>query len=476
MLMSLIPDRLGLYADYYELTMAMGYYECGRQDEQAAFDYFFRTNPFGNGFTVFAGLRDLLDMLTRFRYSDVELNYLRGLGFPDDFLSFLGGFRFRGTIHSVEEGEVVFPGEPLMRVEGTLLEAQLIESLLLNVINFESLVATKAQRIRLVAGNRLFSEFGLRRGQGLGAVMASRAAVIGGADSTSNVLCGQRYGIPVSGTQAHSWIQSFDTELEAFQAYAGVHGDATILLVDTYDTIRSGVPNAIKVAHEMEAKGQKLRGIRLDSGDLAYLSKMARKMFDAEGLEYVKIVASNQLNEWVIKSLITEQEAPLDAFGIGTELITGKPDAALDGVYKLCWVNGKPRMKISENVEKQTLPGVKKLIRFYDSEGHFYRDGIFLEGEDPAGSPVIFHPLHTGKYTRIEPLKYEYLLRPVFSDGRILTEDKSPAEISAYLKQRMAALPAEHTRFISPHLYKVGISKGLLDMKNRLQSEINRLT
>lgn len=474
--MSLFPEMIGLYTDYYELTMARGYYECGRKDEQAVFDYFFRTNPFGNGFTVFAGLRDLLDLISRFRYSEVELRYLRGLGFPDDFLAFLGDFRFRGTIHSVEEGEVVFPGEPLMRVEGTLLEAQLIESLLLNVINFESLVATKAQRIRMVAGSRSFSEFGLRRGQGLGSVMASRAAVIGGADSTSNVLCGHKYDIPVSGTQAHSWIQSFDSELEAFRAYARVHGSATILLVDTYDTIRSGIPNAIKVAHEMEQDGQRLLGIRLDSGDLAYLSKMARKMFDSEGLDYVKIVASNQLNEWVIKSLIAEQEAPLDAFGVGTELTTGKPDAALDGVYKLSSVNGKPRMKISENIEKLTFPGVKQLVRFYDSEGYFYRDGIFLEGESPELSTVIFHPLHTEKYTRIAGMKHEYLMKPVYTDGKNLTEDKTPAEISAFLKQRLAALPVEHTRFISPHLYKVGISEGLLDLKNRLQSDIKRFT
>lgn len=474
--MPLIPEKIGLYTDYYELTMARGYYECGRKNEPAVFDYFFRTNPFGNGFTVFAGLRDLLDLLLHFRYSDTELSYLRGLGFPDDFLGCLEEFRFRGTIHSVEEGEVVFPGEPLMRVEGTLLETQLIESLLLNVINFESLVATKAQRIRLAAGDRLFSEFGLRRGQGLGAVMASRAAVIGGADSTSNVLCGQQYDIPVSGTQAHSWIQSFESELDAFRAYARVHGNSTILLVDTYDTIRSGIPNAIKVAHEMEQNGQNLLGIRLDSGDLAYLSKMARRMFDSEGLPYVKIVASNQLNEWVIRSLITEQDAPLDAFGVGTELITGKPDAALDGVYKLCSVNGKPRMKISENVEKMTLPGVKQLVRFYDADGHFFRDGIYLEGEDPVHSPVIFHPLHTEKFTRVEGLKYEYLIRPVFSEERILIQDKSPVEISGYLKKRLSALPAEHTRFIRPHLYKAGISEGLLELKNRLQNEFKRFT
>ena len=369
--MPIFPENSGLYTDYYELTMAYGYFRKGRAQETAVFDYFFRTNPFKNGFTVFAGLRDFLEMLGHFRYGEAELEYLRKLNYPTDFLDYLASFSFRGNIYSVEEGEVVFPGEPLMRVEGTLIEAQLIESMLLNVLNFESLVATKAFRVRQAAGPRIFSEFGLRRAQGLGALMASRAAVIGGADSTSNTMAAMKYGIPESGTQAHSWIQSFDSELEAFQAYAEVHGSKTILLVDTYDTLRSGIPHAIATAKTMEARGERLSGIRLDSGDLAYLSKKARKMLDHAGLSYVKIVASNQLNEDVIRSLLHEQDAPIDAFGVGTELVSAKPDAALDGVYKLSAVNGSPRMKISENVEKVTLPGVKSLIRFYDPRDSF---------------------------------------------------------------------------------------------------------
>lgn len=469
--MALIPETLGLYTDYYELTMTYGFFKKNRTHETAVFDYFFRTNPFQGGFTVFAGLRDLLELLDQFRFSDADLGYLRAQGFSDDFLHWLSQFRFRGNIYSVEEGEIVFPQEPVLRVEGNLLEAQLLESALLNVLNFQSLVATKAFRIRQVVGDRLFSEFGLRRAQGLGAIMASRAACIGGADSTSNVLAACKYGIPPSGTQAHAWIQSFDSELEAFHAYAEVHGSSTILLVDTYDTLRSGVPNAIRVAREMETHGERLRGIRLDSGDLAYLSKKARKMLDDAGLEYVSIVASNQLNEHVIKSLLTDQQAPIDAFGVGTELASAKPDAALDGVYKLSAINGTPRMKISENIEKVTLPGIKSLIRFYDADGFFFRDGIFLEEESLAGADTIFHPVYPEKNTTVAGLRCEHLLKPVFAEGKVLIANKTPKELFGYLKERAARLPAEHQRFIRPHLYKVGISRRLLELRNALMSK-----
>jgi nicotinate phosphoribosyltransferase len=469
--MSFYQGSIGLYTDYYELTMARGYFDFGRQNESAVFDYFFRTNPFQNGFTVFAGLRDFLQMIQQFRFSDNDLHFLSKQGFSDAFLKFLAGFQFRGRIYSVEEGELVFPNEPIVRVEGTLVEAQLIETLLLNVLNFQSLVATKAYRIRQVTGDRIFSEFGLRRAQGPGGIMASRAAAIGGADSTSNVMAAALYNIPVSGTQAHSWIQSFSGEYEAFSAYASVHGSNTILLVDTYNTLKSGLPNAIRVAREMENRGERLKGVRLDSGDLAYLSKKARKMLDSEGLHYVKIVASNQLNEYVIKSLLTEQDAPIDAFGVGTELAAGKPDAALDGVYKLSAVNGSPRMKISENIEKVTLPGIKKLIRFSDNEGMFYRDGIFLEEEKISDETSIFHPVYPEKNTRVTGLKSENLLNPVYADSINLLSDKNPLEIYGYLKKRIACLPVEHLRFIRPHLYKVGVSKGLLDMRTKFVAE-----
>jgi nicotinate phosphoribosyltransferase len=466
--MPLSPDSIGLYTDFYELTMALGYFRKGRQDETAVFDYFFRTNPFENGFTVFAGLGDFLEMLEKFRYSSSDLEYLKSQGFPDDFLDYLAGFNFRGTVSSVEEGEIAFPREPLIKITGNLIENQLIESLLLNIINFESLVATKAYRIRQVAGNRGFSEFGLRRAQGWGSIMASRASCIGGADSTSNVLAAKKYGITPSGTQAHSWIQSFGNELEAFRSYAEIHGNDSIFLADTYDTLRSGIPNAIRVAKEMEARGERLKGIRLDSGDLAYLSKKARIMLDEAGLDYVLIVASNQLNENVIRSLLTEQGAPIDSFGVGTELVSAKPDAALDGVYKLAEVGGFPRMKISENVVKLTLPGNKKLVRFYDSEGFFYRDGIFLENESLSGDLVIHHPIYPEKNTNVTGLKSEILLQPVFHNGKSHLDDKTPYQIHEYLKERIALLPVEHQRFVRPHLYKTGISHELLQLRNEL--------
>jgi nicotinate phosphoribosyltransferase len=321
---------------------------------------------------------------------------LKTQGFKPEFLEYLNDFSFSGNIHSVKEGEIIFPYEPVLRVDGNIIECQLIESLLLNILNFESLIATKAFRIKLVSGNNIFSDFGLRRAQGFGAIHASRAACIGGATSTSNVLAGKLFGIPVSGTQAHSWIQSFDSELEAFREYAKVHPENSILLVDSYDTLKSGVPNAIIVAKEMEARGQQLSGIRLDSGHLAYLSKKARKMLDNAGLQKVKIIASNQLNEHVIKTLLQDQFAAIDAFGIGTELVTGKSDAALDGVYKLVEIDGQPKMKFSENIEKNTLPSKKQLYRFFDENGKFYRDAISHENENPNEINTIYHPLHPG--------------------------------------------------------------------------------
>ena len=312
----------------------------------------------------------------------------------------------------------------------------------------------------------------MRRAQGFGALHASRAACIGGAASTSNVLAGKLFNIPVSGTQAHSWVQSFDNELEAFRAFAEVHPENTILLVDTFNTLKDGIPNAIIVAKEMEQKGQHLKAIRLDSGDLAYLSKEARKMLNKAGLEYVKIIASNQLNEFVIKSLLHEQDAPIDAFGVGTELISGKSDAALDGVYKLTELNGLPKMKFSENIEKVTLPGKKQLVRYFDENGKFYRDGILNQNENPKKIQTLFHPVYPEKNTEIQNLKYQSLLQKVVNNGKILLKKKTPLNIHKYLKERAQLLPLEHKRFISPHLYKVGISKELMETQNALTKQL----
>lgn len=455
----------GLYTDMYEMTMAQGYFYLDKEEETASFDYFFRKNPFQGGYTLFAGLGSLLEELVSFRFSDDDIAYLDRQGFRKEFLDYLKNFRFKGTVWSVPEGDVVFPNEPLLRIEGTLIETQLVESLVLNYLNFQSLIATKAARIRRVAGDRLFADFGLRRAQGLGSLHASRAAVIGGAGATSNVLAGKQFGLAITGTQAHSWIQSFDDELTAFRKFTELYPDQAVILVDTYDTLQSGVPNAIKIAGELEKAGHKLGGIRLDSGDLAYLSKKARKMLDDAGLDYVKIIASNQLDEYVIRSL-NIQQAPIDGFGIGTRMITGMPDAALDGVYKLTSANGIPRLKISDNIEKVTLPGMKKIIRLLDADGNFAGDGIILEDEDPPDR--IVHPFEPRKFTETGKYKTEELQVQVMEKGEIMIPLSTPSEIAEYARTRLALLPEEHHRFEYPHVYKVGISPKLMQLRNDL--------
>ncbi len=465
-----LTNHIGLYTDFYELTMAQSYFFTQRVDDCATFDYFYRKNPFKGGYVVFAGLEELLHLISEFRYSEEDIAYLRKQGMKAEFLEYLKNFRFSGNIYSVKEGEIVFPNEPLLTVEANLIEAQLIETLILNYLNFQSLIATKARRIRDVVGERSFADFGLRRAQTLGGIHAARAAVIGGADATSNTYAGLAYDIPVTGTIAHSWVQSFDKEIAAFRKYAEINPKNTVLLVDTYDTLKSGVPNAIIVAKEMEAKGQKLQGIRLDSGDLAYLSQEVRKMLDDTGLEYVKIIASNQLNERILKSLLYEQNAQLDGFGIGTELITGQEDGALGGVYKLVESDGKPRLKISENVAKISLPCRKKLVRYFDADGKFYRDGILLRDQDPQ--LTIYHPFHYYKHTDVSNLEYEVLTEQVMRNGKTCIKPKSLKEIKEYSMQRFEQLPEGHKRFISPHIYKVGVAKDILDIRDKMITEV----
>lgn len=467
--MNTLTENSGLYTDFYELTMAQGYYLSGKGNENTVFDYYYRTNPYKGGYLVFAGLYDLLKILQNFKYNKENIEFLRNAGLRDEFLQYLETFQFKAKIYSVREGEIVFPNEPIVRVEGNIIEAQLIETLLLNYLNFQSLIATKACRIRNVIGDKTFSDFGLRRAQGLGGVHASRAAIIGGADSTSNVYSGFNYGIPVSGTQAHAWVQSFEEEIDAFRKYAEINPENTVLLVDTYNTLKSGVPNAIIIAKELEAKGYRLIGIRLDSGDLAYLSQKARKMLDDANLNYVEIFASNQLNEYVIKSL-NEQGAQIDGYGIGTELVTGKDTGALDGVYKLVENNEIPRLKISENIEKITMPGKKKLIRYLDSDGLFFRDGIILN--DETNIDKLYHPFHKDKNTDVSNYTSEELSKLVMENGKILIKEQTPGEINSYLKKRFAQLPDGHKRFISPHIYKVGISNNLMSLRDNMLKEI----
>lgn len=459
----------GLFTDFYELAMAQAYFLEGRADEEATFDYFYRKNPFGSGYVLFSGLQELLYTLEQFSYADEDIAYLRSIGFKEPFLEYLSTFTFRGSIRAPAEGEVVFPVEPLLVVKGRILELQIIETVLLNVLNFSSLISTKASRIKNVTGERPFSDFGLRRAQGTGGILASRAAVIGGASSSSNVLAGYHYGLPVGGTMAHSWVQTFDSELEAFRTFARQYPEACVLLVDTYNTLESGVPNAIKVAGEMEASGHQLKAIRLDSGDLAYFSKKARKMLDDNGLSYVKIVVSNQLDEYVIRSL-TLQHAPIDSFGIGTKLITGGDSGAMDGVYKLATYKGEPRMKVSDNIEKTTLPGDKETVRYLHEDGTFYADGIVLSEEQSTS--VIAHPHFSHKRSDISCFTAEPLLKEVMKDGEMVTEKISAAQSAAYARKRLKQLPPEHQRIEFPHHYKVGISTELEKLRDKFVENI----
>ncbi len=463
--MTLFTKSLGLYTDHYELTMAQGYFLNGRKEEQACFDYFYRKNPFKGSYVVFSGLSTLLEMLGNFRFDRSDIDYLESIGFDKKFLQYLENFSFKGSIYSVKEGEIVFPYEPAVRVEGNIIETQVIETLLLNVLNFESLIATKANRMRLAAGNKLLLEFGLRRAQGFGGIHATKAAISGGFDKTSNVFGAMQFGLESSGTMAHSWVQSFDDELTAFQTYADYFPDNCILLVDTYDTLKSGIPNAVIIANELQKKGHKLLGVRLDSGDLTYLSKKTRKMLDKEGLNDVKIVASNQLDEHIIQSLLT-QGAPIDVFGVGTSLSTGKDDAALDGVYKLSAIGEKPSIKVSENIAKMTLPGKKTIHRFTDQDQLFCADGIAFAGE--TAYPVIYHPTEKGKTKDISIYTREELIAPVMKNGEITSEMRSPQENAAYTLQRLQQLPEEHKRFLNPHVYKVGISESLMSKRDEL--------
>ena len=463
--MNILSNGSGIYTDYYQLTMAQGYFLTGRSESVSCFDYFFRENPFKGGYVIFAGLTDVLEMIEDFSFNDEILEYLRGLQFKEDFLQYLRTFKFQGTITSAREGELVFPLEPFLRVEGTLIEAQVIETLLLNIINFESLIATKASRVKSAAGTRRVVDFGLRRAQGLGGIHATKAAIIGGIDATSNVYAAYHNGFEVSGTQAHSWVQSFGDELTAFRAYAEIYPDNCVLLVDTYNTLRSGLPNAITVGQELERNGHRLRAVRLDSGDLAYLSKRARQMLDQAGLSYVKIAVSNQLDEYVIRSLLEDQESPIDLFGVGTRLITGQPAAALDGVYKLSMCDNEPRLKFSENYTKLTLPGVKSIYRYVNGDGTFCGDAVTLEGE-PAPENLI-HPFFPEQRSSLRHCPSEVLMQTVMVRG-VAAIKSTPRESAAYAQERLTHLAPEHKRFEFPHIYKVGISQELLNLRARL--------
>lgn len=453
------------YTDLYQLTMAQVYFRT-KPNGRAVFDYYFRTNPFDGGYTIFAGLENVLEILENLKFSASDISYLEQHNFEPSFLEYLKDFRFKGTVFSCKEGDVVFPNRPILQVEANIIEAQIIETVLLNMLNFQTLIATKASRIRLSAMDNTLLDMGLRRAHATGGYYATRAAAIGGFDSTSNVIAAKDFNIPCSGTMAHSFIQSYGDELEAFRDFAQIRPKHCVLLVDTYNTLKSGLPNAITVAKEMESRGDRLLGVRLDSGDLAYLAKKTRKMLDDANLEYVKIVASNQLDEFVINSL-KEQGAPIDIFGVGTNLVTGKPDASLGGVYKLSEFNGEPRIKLSENIIKTTLPFKKQVYRMLDENGMFYgADAIALASEDKINN--MFHPFDRTKSLELDRFQHEPLLERVMEDGKRLFPEQSTSEIAEYSKSRLALLPPEYKRFQNPHTYKVGLSSNLKEERDRL--------
>lgn len=458
--------------DFYQLTMAQVYFMRDLHQQPAVFDYFFRKNPFEGGYTIFAGLDEVLESIASLGFSASDLDFLRTQGFDASFLDYLADFRFTGSIYSIREGDLIFPYCPVMRVEGNLIETQLIETMLLNHLNFQSLIATKAARMREAAGQRTLIDFGLRRAQGLGGYAASRAAAIGGFDATSNVAAGRDFGLALSGTMAHAFIQSYAKELDAFRDFAFVWPDNVVFLVDTYNTLESGLPRAIEAALALERQGKRLLAIRLDSGDLAYLSKEARAMLDQAGLPYVKIAVSNQLDEYLIKSLL-DQHAPIDIFGVGTSLVTGYPDGALDGVYKLALLNEEPRIKCSEVSAKTTLPHKKQVYRLLDEQGLFWgADYICLSNE--AAVETIYHPFDPLKSLAIKGLAREPLLHPVFQKGKRLTESLSIQELREFSQSRIALLPVEYKRFLNPHRYKVSLSADLKSERDRLVLEISK--
>lgn len=455
------------YTDLYQVAMGQAYFLNGEHRRRATFDYFFRKAPAGGGYTVFAGLGEALELLRELHFSAQDIDYLASLGFDARYLEHLARLRFRGSVHGVREGDVIFPTEPVLRVAGNIVEVQLAETLLLNVLNFQSLIATKAARIRSVAGSAILSEFGLRRAPGLGGLWGSRAAVVGGFDSTSNLAAARRYGLRAEGTMAHSFIQLYEDELTAFRKFVEANPDRATLLVDTYDTLGSGVPNAITVGHELAARGGRLRAIRLDSGDLTFLSRKARSMLDAAGLHEVKIAASNQLDEYIVRSLL-QQGAPIDIFGVGTSLATGQPDAVLDGVYKLAAADDAPRIKISEALAKITLPGVKQVWRMFDADGRFHGADVVAMASESQPARMI-DPFDAGRTLGLSGLRGEAQLQPLMEDGEPLQPIASVADAARYCRERLALLPDEYKRLEYPHQYKVGVSDELHDLRNALR-------
>ncbi len=470
--------RLSMLADFYEFTMSNGYFENGKANETVYFDLFFRRIPDGGGFAIAAGLDQVIDYLLNLRFEEDEIEFLRSKNlFSDEFLEYLRNFKFECDVYAVPEGTPIFPGEPIITVKGPIIQAQLIETMLLLSINHQSLIATKASRIVRAADGRAVSEFGARRAQGyIGAVLGARAAYIAGCVGTSNSLCEMLYGIPCSGTMAHSWIQSFDTEYEAFVAYAKTYPDNCILLIDTFNVLNSGIKNAIKVFNEvLLPNGYRPKGVRIDSGDITYLSKKIRKILDENGFEDCKIMASNSLDEYIIRDTIL-QGAKIDMFGVGERLITSKSEPVFGGVYKLVAMEDKegniiPKIKISENVEKITTPHFKKVYRLYSNEtGKAMADLVTLFDEelDDTKPYTLFDPLHTWKKKTVENFTSINILKPIFKNGELVYTRPDTESIREYCLAQVDSLWDEVKRFENPHKYYVDLSHKLWGIRTDL--------
>lgn len=469
-----------LHTDLYQINMGYAYFKDGIHERKSYFDVYFRKIPFGGGYAVFAGLEKVVEYLNSFEFTDSDIEYLAGLGYEYDYLQYLKQMKFTGSIRSVREGEIVFGNEPLIRVEAPLIQAQIIETAILNIVNYQILIATKAARIKHLCPNEPCMEFGTRRAHEFdAAVWGARASIIGGFDSTSNVKAAKLFGIPCSGTHAHSFVQAYEDEKVAFKKYAAAHKDC-YFLVDTYDTLRSGIPTAIEVADELKDKINFL-GIRLDSGDIAYLSKEARKMLDAAGYPNAKVVASNDLDEATITHL-KQEGAKIDAWGIGTKLITAYDNPALGAVYKLACLedeNGNmvDRLKVSENPGKLTIPGIKRVYRIINKEnGMAAGDYIALESEDVSKEKSIklFHPTHTYLEKEVENFEARDLHVDVFRDGRQVYNIPSVQESAKYFKENKKTVWNEYLRLLNPEFYPVDLSTKCWENRNNILRKVTK--
>ena len=466
--MSMFDKRnLSMMMDLYEMTMSNGYFLEGNMDAMATFDVFFRKVPDNGGFAIFAGLEQVIDFIESIRFDQEDIEYFRSLGmFDERFLKYLSGFRFKGDIWAFDEGTVIYPNEPVLVVTAPMIDAQLVETAILAQVNHQSLIATKTRRIVRAAQGRSVSDFGARRAHNMdAAVYGARAAYIGGAGGTATVLSGQMFGIPVSGTMAHSWVMYHDSEYESFKRYAEIYPDDTVLLIDTYDVLKSGTPNAIRCAKDvLEPMGKRLKGVRLDSGDLAYLTKEVRKMLDEAGLEDCRIIASNSLDEYSIQSII-EQGGKIDAFGVGERLITSKSDPVFGAVYKIAAIEKdgvvRPTIKISEAVEKITNPGRKSVHRIYDPSGHAVCDLIAHEGEeiDLSRPFKAVDPVKPWKSIDLKGCTSKSLLKKVVSNGKRVDGPKDLKDIRAYVQRQLdEEIWQEEQRFENPHIHHMDMT------------------